>query len=100
MRLQYDGGWSTVAMVSRYPKLMPDVYQDEIIRWWQNGPEGLEWLKGERSPSGAASVQNEQAANIPPPEDNTLLLARALLVAQEIIEQQEQCIRELRVGCI
>ncbi|WP_062144883.1 hypothetical protein [Acetobacter cerevisiae] len=68
MRLQYDGGWSTVAMVSRYAKLMPDVYRDEIIRWWQDGPEG------EPSPSGAASVQNEQAANIPPPEENMVKL--------------------------
>lgn len=34
-------------MVSRYAKLMPDVYQNEIIRWWQDGPEGLEWPEGE-----------------------------------------------------
>ncbi|MFE8873973.1 tyrosine-type recombinase/integrase [Acetobacter persici] len=95
MRLQYDGGWSTVAMVSRYAKLMPDVYRDEIIRWWREGPEGLEWPEGEPSPSGRVSVQNEQAASFPPQEDKTLLLARALLVAQEIIERQYEAIISL-----
>ncbi|WP_354859325.1 tyrosine-type recombinase/integrase [Acetobacter fabarum] len=99
VRLQYDGGWSTVAMVSRYAKLMPDVYRDEIIRWWREGPEDLEWPEGKQSPSGRVNVQNEQAASSPPQEDKTLLLARALLVAQEIIERQEQCIRELRTSC-
>lgn len=86
-------------MVSRYAKLMPDVYRDEIIRWWREGPEDLEWPEGKQSPSGRVNVQNEQAASSPPQEDKTLLLARALLVAQEIIERQEQCIRELRTSC-
>ena len=95
MRLQYDGGWSTVAMVSRYAKLMPDVYRDEIIRWWRDGPEGLEWPEGESSSSGRVSVQNEQAASFPPQEDKALLLARALLVAQEIIERHYEKIISL-----
>ncbi len=96
MRLQYDGGWSTVTMVSRYAKLMPDIYRDEIMHWWKYGPEGLQWSDEIQKPSLGVSIQNEQAVHPPPYNDKELLLARALLAAQEIIEEQRKIILSLR----
>lgn len=96
MRLQYDGGWSTVAMVSRYAKLMPDIYQDEIIQWWEHGPKGLEWPDETQEPLPSARIQNEQTLHSSPQKEKELLLARALLVAQEIIEDQRKIILSLR----
>jgi integrase len=33
LRLKADGGWSTITMVERYAKVMPDAYRDEAIAW-------------------------------------------------------------------
>lgn len=37
LRLKMDGGWSTVSMVERYAKKMPDAYRDEAASWWVGG---------------------------------------------------------------
>ncbi|MFT8431726.1 site-specific integrase [Acetobacter orientalis] len=38
LRLQSDGDWSDIGVVTEYAKLMPDAYKDDIIRWWSHGP--------------------------------------------------------------
>lgn len=83
-------------MVSRYAKLMPDVYREEVIQWWQDGPEGMIGRedKGAQMPSYKESL-NKQAPTQPRHDEDTLLLARALMVAQEIIEEQQKAILRL-----
>ena len=38
MKLRDDGGWSTITMVTRYAKRMPDAYRVEIIAWLEGKP--------------------------------------------------------------
>ncbi|AHJ69369.1 tyrosine-type recombinase/integrase [Granulibacter bethesdensis] len=38
LRLRDDGGWTTLVMVTRYAKRMPEIYQDEIRAWFAGGP--------------------------------------------------------------
>ncbi|MGC5748458.1 tyrosine-type recombinase/integrase [Gluconobacter sp. NFX36] len=33
MRLKADGGWGNITTVTRYAKVMPDAYRDEVIEW-------------------------------------------------------------------
>ncbi|MBF0851014.1 tyrosine-type recombinase/integrase [Gluconobacter sp. R75690] len=33
MRLKADGGWGNITTVTRYAKVMPDAYRDEIMEW-------------------------------------------------------------------
>jgi|GEM_PF-444806 len=33
MRLKADGGWGNITTVTRYAKVMPDAYRDEILEW-------------------------------------------------------------------
>ncbi|MBS1054808.1 tyrosine-type recombinase/integrase [Gluconobacter kondonii] len=33
MRLKADGGWGNITTVTRYAKVMPDAYRNEIIEW-------------------------------------------------------------------
>ena len=33
LKLRDDGGWSTITMVTRYAKKMPEAYRPEIIAW-------------------------------------------------------------------
>jgi len=41
IRLKEDGGWSTITMVARYAKKMPDAYRDEVVAWLAGGPAGV-----------------------------------------------------------
>lgn len=38
IRLKDDGGWSTITMVTRYAKKMPDAYRAEIMAWLEGRP--------------------------------------------------------------
>lgn len=38
VRLKSDGDWSNINTVTIYAKLMPEVYKDQIERWWRLGP--------------------------------------------------------------
>ena len=33
MRLKADGGWGNITTVTRYAKVMPEAYRDEIMEW-------------------------------------------------------------------
>jgi len=41
LRLKMEGGWSTVSMVERYAKKMPDAYRDEAAAWWGAGAKSV-----------------------------------------------------------
>lgn len=41
LRLQMDGAWEKLETVTVYAKLMSDVYRQDIIEWWDSGPEML-----------------------------------------------------------
>ncbi len=41
LRLQLDGGWKTIEMVTHYAKKMPDTYRPDIINWMEGGPVAL-----------------------------------------------------------
>ncbi len=38
LALKADGGWSTVSMVEKYAKVMPDAYVPEIAAWFAGAP--------------------------------------------------------------
>ncbi len=42
LALKEDGGWSTITMVTRYAKKMPEVYRPEIEAWLQGHSVALE----------------------------------------------------------
>jgi len=41
MQLLRDGGWDTLASVQRYTHLIPAIYRDEVIAWFEAGPVAL-----------------------------------------------------------
>lgn len=47
LQLKDDGGWQTIAMVTRYAKKMPDHYRDQIVRWlsYSDWPEITEHVQ-------------------------------------------------------
>ena len=38
LKLKEDGGWSTVTMVERYAKVMPDAYRADAEAWLAGKP--------------------------------------------------------------
>ena len=56
--LKQDGAWSTIAMVERYAKRMPDAYWEDAIAWLSNATVGSAAPKGGR----AKSAQQARAA--------------------------------------
>lgn len=42
LALREDGGWSTITMVTRYAKKMPEVYRPEIEAWLEGCPPAIE----------------------------------------------------------